>query len=182
MKKAVLLCMAVLLLSACNNNKDCDCNDADKPIARKLPKVVTMENENPAEIQSRNIFVVSINEGDQLFFNGEIGEISQLKNRIKEFLNNPNDLSSLSEKEIQQIEGLGYYPVSKGVVSLQCHFSTSYDTYFRIQNELTAAIEEMREKLSMDSFGKSYSSLSDDQRKAIETAIPMAISEANPER
>ena len=48
------------------------------------------------------------------------------------------------------------------------------------QNELTAAINEMRDELATDRFGKHYADLSEPQRKAVETAIPMAISEAEP--
>ena len=57
---------------------------------------------------------------------------------------------------------------------------TSYDMYLQVQNELTAAINEMRDELATARFGKHYADLSEPQRKAVETAIPMAISEAEP--
>ena len=57
---------------------------------------------------------------------------------------------------------------------------TSYDMYLQVQNELTAAITEMRDELATARFGKHLADLSDPQRKAVETAIPMAISEAEP--
>ena len=70
--------------------------------------------------------------------------------------------------------------VSKGVISLQNDRGTSYDMYLQVQNELAAAINEMRNELSTERFGKKYADLSDPQVEAIDKAIPIAISEAEP--
>ena len=48
------------------------------------------------------------------------------------------------------------------------------------QNELTAAINEMRNELAKNKFGKSYADINNEQRNAIDEAIPIAISEAEP--
>jgi hypothetical protein len=54
--------------------------------------------------------------------------------------------------------------------------------YIMVQNELTAAFAELRDELSMQYYGVKFTNLvNEDQRKAIQTAIPMAISEAEPE-
>ena len=105
---------------------------------------------------------------------------SNLKDRAKEFLGNPDNRSNLPEKVDTEIPELGTYPVSKGVISLRNDRGTSYDMYLQVQNELTAAINEMRDELSTSRFGKHFADLNEDQRKAVETAIPMAISEAEP--
>ena len=53
--------------------------------------------------------------------------------------------------------------------------------YIAVQNELTAAVNEMRDELSMDKFGKKFDDLTNEEhRKAIQKAIPVAISEAEP--
>ena len=57
---------------------------------------------------------------------------------------------------------------------------TSYDMYLQVQNELTAAIKEMRDELSVARFGKKFADVTEAQRTAIEQAIPVAISEAEP--
>jgi hypothetical protein len=54
-----------------------------------------------------------------------------------------------------------------------------------VQNELTAAITELRNELSAAKFGRSnYMDLpnakENNLRKAVEKAVPMAISEAKP--
>ena len=153
--------------------------NSDAGIARKLPPPLP-ENVDPPEVRERNIFTVLVNKDDRLLYNNQYGRIDDLKDRAKEFLGNPNNLPNLPEKDAIEIPGLGMYEVSKGVISLRNDRGTSYDMYLQVQNELTAAINEMRDELSTTRFGKRYTDLDKDQRKAIETAIPMSISEAEP--
>lgn len=154
--------------------------NSDMGIARKLPPPLPDNVEKPPEVRERNIFVVMVNKDDRLLFNREYGRIEDLKDRAKEFLGNPNDLSNLPEKEDVDIPLLGTMRVSKGVISLRNDRGTSYDMYLQVQNELTAAIREMRDELSQARFGKSYVDINKSQREAIDKAIPVAISEAEP--
>lgn len=153
--------------------------NTDTGIARRLPPPLPPNQEKP-EVRERNIFIVKINSKDRLLFNGQVGDVTALRERAKEFLGNPNNDPTLPEKENKDIPGLGTYPVSKGVISLQNDRGTSYDMYIQVQNELAAAIAEMRDELATSRFGKHYENLSDAQREAIDTAIPVAISEAEP--
>ncbi|MBQ0016134.1 MAG: biopolymer transporter ExbD [Bacteroidales bacterium] len=153
--------------------------NTDTGIARRLPPPLPPNQEKP-EVRMRNIFVVKINSKDRLLFDGEIGRIEDLRDRAKEFLGNPNNLPNLPEKETIDIPLLGKMDVSKGVISLQNDRGTSYDMYLRVQNELAAAINEMRNELSSERFGRKYADISEEQREAIDKAIPIAISEAEP--
>ena len=155
--------------------------NTDQGIARRLPPPLPPNQDKPPEVRERNIFIVKINSKDRLLFNGEIGDVRNLKERAKEFLGNPQNKENLPEKEDVFIEGFGTtYPVSKGIISLQNDRGTSYDMYIQVQNELTAAINEMRNELSKERFGKGYADIKEDQRKAIDKAIPISISEAEP--
>ena len=153
--------------------------NTDMGIARRLPPPLP-ENFTPPEVRERNIFQVKINRNDRILFNKEVGDISLLKDRAKEFLGNPQNSPDLPEKQEMNIDLIGVYPVSKGVISLQNDRGTSYDMYFRVQNELTAAINEMRDELAHQKFSKSYIDLDADRRAAIDKAIPVSISEAEP--
>ena len=75
---------------------------------------------------------------------------------------------------------LGNTPVSKGVISLQNDRGTSYDMYIKVQNELTAAVNELRDELSREKFSRKYVDCNDEQKEAIDKAVPVAISEAEP--
>lgn len=154
--------------------------NTDLGISRRLPPPPPEKQEDTPEIHKRNIFVVKINSHDALLFDGQIGELRDLKERAKEFLGNPRNLSNLPEKMAVDIPLLGSYDVSKGVISLQNDRGTSYEMYIQVQNELTAAVNEMRDELSRIKFGKSYADASKEQREAIEKAIPVSISEAEP--
>jgi biopolymer transport protein ExbD len=132
------------------------------------------------KVNERNIIIVRINSSDRLFAGDQPMDVSQLKDKIKEFLTNPNNDPKLPERENKEIEGFGTYPVSKGIISLQNDRGTSYDAYIHVQNELVKAINEIRDDFSRQNFGKRYSALSEDQQKIVREAIPQNISEAEP--
>lgn len=154
--------------------------NTDQGIARRLPPPLPPNQKEPPEVKERNIFIVKINSKDRLLFNGEVGDIADLRERAKKFLTNPYDDPKLPEKIDMDIPMLGTMKVSKGIISLQNDRGTSYDMYVAVQNELTAAINEIRTDLSLERFGRKYADLNDSQRDAIDKAIPIAISEAEP--
>ena len=154
--------------------------NTDQGIARRLPPPLPPNQPKPPEVKERNIFVVKINSKDRLLFNGEVGDIRDLRDRAKEFLGNPSNSPELPEKISMDIPLLGSMEVSKGIISLQNDRGTSYDMYVAVQNELTAAINEMRNELSVTKFGRRYADLSKSQAEAVDQAIPIAISEAEP--
>ncbi|MCD6111710.1 MAG: biopolymer transporter ExbD [Bacteroidales bacterium] len=155
--------------------------DVDTGISRKLPPPLD-PNVKPPDVKKRNICKILVNSHDMLLINGKPGELSDLKQETKEFLSNPNNLPNLPEKKIKNIEGLGEIPVSLGIISLKNDRGTSYNMYIQVQNELTAAVNELRDELSMQKFGVRFSKLTDDIKiKAIQKAVPVSISEAEPE-
>jgi flagellar hook-associated protein FlgK len=72
--------------------------------------------------------------------------------------------------------------VTKGVISLSNDLDTKYGTYIAVQNELVAAINELREELAKSKFGKSYNDLEQEQQDAIRDIYPSRISEAEPKK
>ncbi|MCD4737095.1 MAG: biopolymer transporter ExbD, partial [Bacteroidales bacterium] len=122
------------------------------------------------------------NSKDNLLVEGELGDITELKERAIEFLTNPYNKEDLPEKETKEIDLIGSIKVTKGVISLRNDRGTSYEMYIKVQNELAAAINELRNNLAMEQFGLKFKKLTDERQiKAIQKAIPIAISEAEPE-
>jgi hypothetical protein len=70
--------------------------------------------------------------------------------------------------------------VSKQVVSLQNDRGTSYGMYIKVQNELIAAYNEVRDEESKKRFGKIFKDLNEEQQKVIKDIYPQRISEAEP--
>ena len=155
--------------------------DKEEGISRLLPPIPPEDQKmEDLKVNRRNIIQVKINSNDRLLAGGQPMDVSQLKDKIKEFMSNPNDDPNLPEKEIQDIPGLGPVPVSKGVISLQNDRGTTYQAYITVQNELIKAINELRDDFSMKTFGKKYSKLDEDQQEMVRKAVPQKISEAEP--
>ena len=150
-------------------------------LQRRLPP---MPDKNQAvqdqKVNRRNIIIVKINSADRILAGSDPVDISQLKDKIKEFLSNPANDPSLPEKEEINIEGYGMYPVSKGVISLQNDRGTSYRAYIAVQNELVKAVNELREEFSRSKYGKGFNNLTEEQQEIVKKAIPQNISEAEP--
>lgn len=153
--------------------------NVDSGIQRQLPPMPQDDN-TQIEINKRNVLLVFVSASNDIMVGGERMDVTQIKDRVKEFVLNPYEDPNLSDIEITPIENLGDYPVSKGVVSLQNDRGTNYGTYILVQNELTRAFNEIRDAVSMRYFHRSFAELNDEQRKAITLAVPQKISEAEP--
>lgn len=155
--------------------------NTDSGINRTLPPWVNEpQKEDAPQIKERNLMEVKVNQYDQILAAGQQVHITQLKDKAKEFYLNRNNDENMPEKEIVHIDLIGDFPVTSGVISLQNDRGTSYEMYIMVQNELTRAINEIRDEISVSRFGRTYSELTEDQQKAVGKAQPTAISEAEP--
>jgi hypothetical protein len=112
---------------------------------------------------------------------GKTGKQS-LKDKVKEFVINPNndeDLPELFEEDFDS--PVGTLRVTKDhVVSLQNDNTTSYKAYLAVQNELVKAYNELREEAAKRYFNKPYEELVTDEKDLINKVYPQRISEAEP--
>ena len=155
--------------------------DQDLGLQRRLPPIPDKNQKvEDQKVNRRNIIVVKINSADRLLAGTEPMHVSQLKDKIKEFLTNPANDANLPEKEEIQIEGYGPCMVSKGVISLQNDRGTSYQAYMAVQNELVKAVNELRDEWAMANFGMLYSKLDEDKQGIVRKAVPQNISAAEP--
>ena len=139
--------------------------DQQSGLQRLLPPMPTEKQKTEdTKVNKRNIIIVRINSSDRLFAGDQLLDVSQLKDKIKEFITNPNDDPNLPEKEKKFIEGFGEYPVSKGIISLQNDRGTSYNAYIAVQNELVRAVNEVRAEFCKQHYGKPYQNLTEDQQ------------------
>lgn len=155
--------------------------DVDTGLIRRLPPPVD-PNQKPPDIKERNIMKILVNSRDRLLVNNKEGSLYTLKDEVKDFMSIHPDNESYPDITVKNINLLGDVPTSKGIVSLKNDRGTSYEMYIQVQNELARAFKELKDELSMDKFGKKYNKLvKEDQKKAIDEAVPMRISEAEPE-
>jgi len=150
-------------------------------LQRRLPPMPDPNQKlEDQKVNRRNIILVKINSADRLFAGSEPMDVTQLKDKIKQFLTNPANDQDLPERIPTEIEGFGTYPVSKGVISLQNDRGTSYQAYIAVQNELVKAVNELRDDFSQQNYGKKYSKLTEEQQEIVRKAVPQNISEAEP--
>ena len=149
-------------------------------LSRRLPPMPDKDQKvEDQKVNRRNIIQVKINLSDRILAGNEPIDVSQLKDKIKEFLSNPSDNPNYSEKEVKEIEGKNYN-VSKGVISLQNDRGTSYQAYLAVQNELVKAVNELRDEFSMKEYGKKFAALSEEEQGIVKKVVPQNISEAEP--
>ena len=123
---------------------------------------------------------VMVNKSDRLLVNGRPMDLSLLKDEVKHFMTpRPGD-ETAPEVETKNFELVGDVLMSKGVISLQNDRGTSYAMYISVQNELARAFNEMKEELAMRKFNKQLNQLTEEQLKAINDAVPVRVSEAEP--
>ena len=143
--------------------------DIDTGIARKLPPMPEEDQpEDDSQINARNIYVVLINSNNQLLVEGEMMDISQLRDGAKRFIDNNGAREDLSENP------------EKAIISLQNDRGTEYKTYIRVQNELAAAYNELRDDEAIRKYSLNYTELPKDKKREIRKMYPMKISEAEP--
>lgn len=162
--------------------------DQDKGILHGLPPW-SDEEPDDAILNKRNVLEILVNANNQLLVEGQYMDVGDLRETTKKHITNRGVSPDFSESP------------DKAIISLKNDRGTNYDTYLQIQNELKAAYTELRDaeadKLSKGSM--TYAQISDcasplndeynKQEKAqckewkskVKKAIPMKISEAEPE-
>lgn len=156
--------------------------DTDAGLGRMLPPMPEENAEEPPPINERNTFIVLVNSQDKLFVEGEPLDISQLREKAKEFIANKENRDDLPRKEMIYVEGLQREELicKTAVISLQNDNNTSYKTYIAVQNELMAAYNELRDEFSQNEWGKKFDDLDKDQQTAVKKVYKLGISEAEP--
>ena len=157
--------------------------DTDQGLARRLPPPVPKDQKKDADmdIKKRNLLVVLVSSSNQVLCANEVIDVKQLKDKVKEFIDNPYNDATKPEKVEVDVPFFGKTMVTKNhVISLQNDRGTSYQTYIDVQNELAAAYNELRDDISKKKFGKAFMELNEEEQDAVKTIYPQKISEAEP--
>lgn len=134
----------------------------------------------------RNCFMVLINARGQILAGTwgdlELCDVEALKVRAREFMLNPSDDRTLSESRPQEIRlpdgRTEQYEVSRGVFGIQVTRETPYAVYTDVQQALSEVYAGLRTDLSRQWFGQPFDALDEAQRKSVQQAVPIRISEA----
>ena len=172
--------------------------DIDTGITRLLPPEPEPDQEVEVKVNKRNVLVVLLNRSDHLMVGGNVMDRLALKAKTIEFFTNParsENLPEMEEREIQfppgsssmlPPDGIWTGFVSKGVISLQNDRSTTYGKYLQVQNELVAAVNELRNNFCNLYFDREFEDLNtsnvieEEIHNGIRKIYKMNISETAP--
>lgn len=141
-------------------------------------------------IAQRNCFQVLVNDRGEVLA-GRVGgktpvSTDELTARVAEFLRNPSDDATLSERCERVFElpdgRRERYAVSRGIVLLDTAPGAPYDAYVGVQQALTKAYAGLRDDLARRWFDRSFDELDEGQRTVVQRAVPVAVSEVAPQR
>ncbi len=159
--------------------------DTDTGLGRTLPKPPEDEEQNnEIKVKERNILHIRISKLNDIMIGEDDARVEDIKERAKEFIANKENRSDLPEKKPKRIDLMGVEMVTENhVISVQADRGTSYWIYFKVQDALVAAYNELRDELAYEKFGiKKYEFCNNDQQKAIREYYPQKISEAEPKK
>ena len=159
--------------------------DVDTGMKRTLPPWIDpTEQQNDVDVNERNVLKVNVSRSGAIMVGTDeyrpndlrrTGEHSRLSREVYMFL---IDMDRSNKKDTE-IAG-ATYKVSEGLVSLKADDETKYKIYLQVQDELTHAFNLYRDDISRQVYGKVYDELDDIQAQNIRKAVPMKISEAEP--
>ncbi len=159
--------------------------DTDTGLGRTLPKPPEdEEKENEIKVKERNILHIRIDKTNAMMIGEDYATVEDVKERAKEFIANKENKPNLPELKPKQIDLMGVEMITENhVISVQADRGTSYWIYFKVQDALVTAYNELRDELAYEKFGiKKYEFCSEAQQKAIREYYPQKISEAEPKK
>lgn len=130
--------------------------DVDKGLLRQLPPADTKEESLEVDVSKERLMELKITGDNQLILDGQPIEVNGLRNRVAEFVSRVG---------------------SKHLISIDADPNSSYETYFKMQNEIVVAYAMVRNELAKRKFGQPLSRLSNEKRDEVKALLPQRIAE-----
>tara|TARA_R110001583_G_scaffold71272_1_gene201063 strand:- start:4489 stop:5106 length:618 start_codon:yes stop_codon:yes gene_type:complete len=140
--------------------------DVDSGIARKLPEKT--EDTPEVTIKEKNVLDITVNRNNQILIEGtDFVQVTDIRRIAMDFIDNGGGVSATKDgiegQPCDYCQGAknpasSDHP-SKAIISLQSDRGTTYGMYVSIQNEIEASYNELRNRLSMQKYKRSYNDL-----------------------
>lgn len=145
--------------------------DVDTGIGMVLPPKPE-EDVEPPPIQERNMLKILVNADGLVLMDEEPTAITEVKQKVKDFVSNNGEDPDLSDSP------------DKAIVSLKTDRQTPYRVYIDMLDEVMGAYAELRNQAAQERFGRSYEELDEDseQYQQIRELYPKKISIAEPDQ
>lgn len=133
--------------------------DVDKGLSRRLPPIDNKAQTEEAEVSKSNVLALRLTGNNVLEVDGKPLKTANLRARVERFVSqeaNPD----------------------RHIITLEVSRNANYDTYFNIQNELTAAYRELRDRYTRKHFGRSYDACTPEERDKAKAFYPQHLTES----
>jgi len=173
--------------------------EKDKGISRQLPPI-----EPPTDIdvviKQKNLFVVNVNKDDQLLVEDELMDLQNLRQAAIDFLDNggaPQGSPEYCNYCKGKRDPASSDNPDKAIISVQNDRLTSYNMYIAVQNELVAAYNFLRDRISEERYGWKFTEMKkaidegsfrgnedamQEKLEEIQKLYPLKLSEAEPKK
>lgn len=132
--------------------------DVDKGLFRLLPSPEPQKQLKTETIVDKNtLMALHVTADHRLLLNDKPIEVSRLKGEIIQFVNR-----------------LG----NRHLISIESDREADYDLYFRMQNQIMMAYNEIRNQYSMKHFGKAFDALSSSQKESVRKNCQQRVTES----
>jgi biopolymer transport protein ExbD len=158
--------------------------DVDSGISRKLPEKSPPDQDVEVVVKQKNVLDITVNRTNQILIEGtDFVEVTDIKEIAMAFIDNGGGLSA--PKDDNPGEPCDYcqgakdpessdHP-SKAIISLQSDRGTTYGMYVSIQNEIESAYNELRNKLALQKYDRTYNDLLKDYKDSGSAAVKEKI-------
>ncbi|MEX1381871.1 ExbD/TolR family protein [Lutibacter sp.] len=141
--------------------------DVDSGISRKLPE--KSEETPEVLIKQKNVLDITVNRNNQILIEGtDFVQVTDIRRIAMDFIDNGGGVSNPKPDGTPGVPcdycqgakdpASSDHP-SKAIISLQSDRGTTYGMYVSIQNEIEAAYNELRNRLALEKYKRSYSDL-----------------------
>lgn len=157
--------------------------DVDSGIARKLPE--KSEDTPEVTIKEKNVLDIVVNRKNQILVEGDRNvDVSEVRQIAMDFIDNGGGVSNAAPDgtpgtPCDYCQG-AKDPASsdhptKAIISLQSDRGTTYGMYVTIQNEIEAAYNDLRNRLALQKYDRSYKDMLKDYKDSPSDALKEKI-------
>lgn len=133
--------------------------DVDKGLSRRLPPIDNTEQTESADVAKKDVLELRLTAANTLEADGKPIKIEELRDRVKRFV---------------EVEA----GPQRHIITLDIDRNAGYELYFNIQNEITAAYRELRDRYAKSQYHRSYDECTPDERDKIRDHYPQHLTES----
>jgi biopolymer transport protein ExbD len=148
---------------------------ADKGILRQLPGDCPPGENCIQDIHERNVLRVNLNLNQEIFIEDKLVKLEEIQLIVKNFVDN-NLASTCDYCEGIKSETSSDDP-KKAVISLSHDALTKYQLFISVQDEITKAYYDLRERYIKQNFNKPLDQVTKEELVIVKKAYPFIVSE-----